>query len=63
MRSLGIRRPIKSLEIQHISRLDSGDYFSDIAMRLCDYSSRIVSLLNIEMHSPLLNMLPLRILT
>ena len=61
IRSLGIRRPVRSPGIQYTSRLDSKDYFSDIAMRLCDYSSRIVSLLDIGMHSPLLNMLPLRI--
>ncbi len=32
-------------------------------MQLCGYSSRIVSLLGMGVHSPLLNMLPLRIPT
>ena len=63
MRSLDIRRPVRSPEIQHTSRLDSRDYSSNVAIRLCGYSSRIVSLLDIEVHSPLLNMLPLRIPT
>ncbi len=63
MRSLGMRRPVRSPGIQHTSRPDPGDYPSGAAVRLCGYSSRIVSLLGMGVHSPLLNMLPLRIPT
>ena len=55
-----MRRPVRSSGIQHTSRPDPKDYPSDAAVRLCDYSSRIVSLLDMGVHSPLLNMLPLR---
>ncbi len=58
-----MRRPVRSPGIQHISRPDPGDYPSGAAVRLCGYSSRIVSLLGMGVHSPLLNMLPLRIPT
>ncbi len=34
MRSLDIRRSVRSPEIQHISRSDSRDYSSDAAVRL-----------------------------
>ncbi len=63
MRSLGMRRPVRNPGIQHTSRPDPGDYPSGAAVRLCGYSSRIVSLLGMGVHSPLLNMLPLRIPT
>ncbi len=58
-----MRRPVRSPGIQHTSRPDPGDYPSGAAVRLCGYSSRIVSLLGMGVHSPLLNMLPLRIPT
>ncbi len=58
-----MRRPVRNPGIQHTSRPDPGDYPSGAAVRLCGYSSRIVSLLGMGVHSPLLNMLPLRIPT
>ncbi len=54
-----MRRSVRNLEIQYTSRPDSGDYPSGVTVRLCDYSSCIVSLLGMGVHSSLLNMLSL----
>ncbi len=55
-----MRRPVRIQE----SNIHLGQIRETIPLvQLCGYSSRIVSLLGMGVHSPLLNMLPLRIPT